>query len=151
MCFINRLPKKKKSPRKIYILYQCEPLLTCKYKNVAFTDLTEIFDLFKILFYIDYPLKSVRIDKLFHTDRIGIGQFNRSYSEAMKIHSILRLSACTILWNLFRVFDGIHLLTRFDGRLLNVSKFLWSVHQGHVFHWCGRGNSILKGILLPHQ
>ena len=107
---------------------------------VAFIDLTKAFDLvsrdglFKLLPKIGCPPKLLSIIRSFHDGMQGIVQYDGDYSEAFDIRSGVK-QGCVLAPTLFGIFfalmlkhafgsatEGIHLRTRSDGRLFNLSR-----------------------------
>ena len=107
---------------------------------IAFIDLTKAFDLvsrdglFKILAKIGCPPILLSIIKSFHDDMQGIVQFDGNYSKPFSIRSGVK-QGCVLAPTLFGIFfalmlkhafgnatEGIHLHTRSDGSLFNLSR-----------------------------
>ena len=107
---------------------------------IAFIDLTKAFDLvsrdglFKILPKIGCPPTLLSIIKSFHDDMQGIVQFDGNYSKPFNIRSGVK-QGCVLAPTLFGIFfammlkhafgnatEGIHLHTRSDGSLFNLSR-----------------------------
>ena len=107
---------------------------------VAFIDLTKAFDLvsrdglFKLLPKIGCPPQLLSIIRSFHDGMQGIVQYDGDYSEPFDIHSGVK-QGCVLAPTLFGIFfalmlkhafgsatEGIHLRTRSDGKLFNLSR-----------------------------
>ena len=107
---------------------------------IAFIDLTKAFDLvsrdglFKLLPKIGCPPKLLNIIRSFHDGMQGIVQYDGSYSEPFDICSGVK-HGCVLAPALFGIFfalmlknafgdatEGIHLHTRTDGKLFNLSR-----------------------------
>ena len=124
---------------------------------IAFIDLTKAFDLvsrdglFKLLPKIGCPPKLLSIIKSFHDGMQGIVQYDGSYSEPFDIRSGVK-QGCVLAPTLFGIFfalmlksafgnatEGIHLRTRSDGKLFNLSRFkarrkiLWRLIREMLF------------------
>ena len=107
---------------------------------ISFIDLTKAFDLvsrdglFQILEKIGCPPKLLSIIKSFHSDMMGVVQFDGSTSEAFSIKSGVK-QGCVLAPTLFGIFfaimlkqafdsstEGVYLHTRSDGGLYNLSR-----------------------------
>ena len=106
---------------------------------MAFIDLTKTFDLvsrdglFKLLPKIGCPTRLLSMIRSFHEGMQGIVQYDGSYSESFDILSGVK-QGCVMAPTLFGIFfalmlknafgnatEGIHLYTKKDGKLFNLS------------------------------